>query len=66
LAVYIGVYIWFKFCERGEIYLLDRFCKEWDLSADRKKRMMGFGWGAGRRETSCSNRCIGKMKCNTT
>jgi hypothetical protein len=28
--------------------------------------MMGFGWGAGRRETSWKNWCNGKIKYNTS
>ena len=65
-AVFVGVIIWLIFYEPAEGYLVDRFCKQWNVSAERKKCMMGFGWGAGRGETSWKLQRIEKIKCNTS
>ena len=63
-AVFIGVIIWFKFYELEEGNLVDRFCKQWDLIADRKERVMGFCFRAGRGRPVGETDVFRKMKCN--
>ena len=47
-AVYIGVITWFKFHDPLESYLVDSFWKHWNVSTDRKKRLIGFSCLAGK------------------